>query len=164
MGGIGDGAHHGGGARHGHTVGLAQQALDNHRGDVATAVGAVVDDEGLFIELRIEVARKLVQSFRTHVGDVDVADSSARQLVHRGDVALNPFVVNKWIFIADGFHHHFSAAFGRCGVDGEFGEHVGAAIEQRIDVGGGGSRHAINGCDVVALFYVQTLVEQRRAQ
>ena len=86
----------------------------------------------------IVVTGKFVQAFRTHVGDVDVTDSSVREFVHRVDVALNPFVMNQRILVAYGLYHHFAASFGSRGVDGEFGEHVGAAVKQRIDVVGGG--------------------------
>ena len=97
--GVGHGAVEGRSAAHRHPIRFAGEALEDHRRNVAATVGTVVDDESLLVELRIEVARELVQPLRTHVGDIDVADLTARSLVHLGDIVLHPLIMVERILV-----------------------------------------------------------------
>ena len=72
---------------------LAAQPFDQHRRDVAAAVAAHVDDQGLLGDLRIEVLDEFVQAGGVHVGDVQVADLAAGRVVDLLDVAFHPVVV-----------------------------------------------------------------------
>ena len=119
----------------------------------------------LLVELGKEVARELAQAFATHVGNVDVAHAAIRLFAHIVDVVLHPVVVLQRILIGDGLHHNLacSGAVGRRG-DGEFGEHVGLAAQQRVDVVHPCGAHAVNGGDKVALAHVHSLHGKWRAE
>ena len=93
---------------------LSVQAFHNHRADIAAAIATVIDDEGLLVELRIEILGKLIQSFHTHVGDVDVTHLSVGGLAHFLHIALHPVVVIQACLISDRFHHHIAGTTLRC--------------------------------------------------
>ena len=104
--------------------------------------------------MRIEVAGKLVEAFRTHIWDVDIADAATRFLVDILDIALYPLVVHQRIFVGDGSDYNFATTFLGFGVDGEFGEHAGFCHEERINIRSGSSGNAIDGSDIIAFLHI----------
>ena len=104
--------------------------------------------------MRIEVASKLVEAFRTHIGDVDIADAATRFLVDILDIALYPLVVHQRIFVGDGSDNDFATALLGFGVDGEFGEHACLCHEERINIRSGSSGNAIDSSDIIAFLHI----------
>ena len=150
-----DGAGEGGAAAHRHPVHLALQALDDHRGDVAAAVLAVVDDEGFLVQLRIVVPGPFVQAFGAHVRDVDVPHLAAGLFLHGLDVLQDPLVVVERVFVGDGLDHHLLAA------DGEFGEDIGLAHEELVHVVHVLEGHAVDGGDDIAFLHAEARLLER---
>ena len=135
---------------------MTQQSFNHHRRDVATTVGAVIDDKGLLVGLCEEIACELTQSLGTHVRDIDVAHTATRLLVHIVDIVLNPLVVVERILVLDGLDNHLAAVS-----QGQLGHHTSLVAQQRVDVVHASSRYAVNGSDDVTFLDVHARLEQR---
>ena len=78
------------------------QPLDQHARHVAAAVGAVVDDQALFANLRVIPLDEFADAVGAHVRHVDIADAAARQFVHPAAVGRHPIEVHQLLLIGDG--------------------------------------------------------------
>ena len=153
-----DGAGEGGTAAHRHPVYLALQALDDHRGDVAAAVFAVVNDQGFLVQLRIVVPGPLVQAFGAHVRNVDIAHLAAGFLLHGLDVLQDPLVVVERVLVGNGFDDHLLAA------DGEFGKDLGLAHKELVHIVHILEGDTVNGGDHIPFFHAESRLLERRTQ
>ena len=138
-------------ARHAHAVDFTLKPFQDHGRNVAAAVHAVVDDERLLVELRVEELGEHVQALGAHVGDVDVADLSVRSLVHLLDVALDPFVVGQLALVRDRFYIDRAGVLAG-GVVGNFqrDRFAGLADQRLVDVHEVGGRDAVHLGDVLS--------------
>ena len=110
-----------------------------------------------------EIAGKLVEAVRTHVGDVDIAHTASGLLGHMLDVVLHPLVVSELILVLDGFHHYLVCSLATGG-HGELGEHARLASQHRVDVEHCVGGHAVDSGDVIAHLHVEAGLGQRAAQ
>ena len=146
---------------HRHPVNLAEKPLDDHRRDVSTTVGTIIDDESLLVELRIVPSRELVQSLRSHIRDIDVAHLAAGFLLDGADVPHHPLVVLKRIFIGDRLDNDLAPALGGRLVDGQFDKFVSFSDKEPVDVVNVLKRLSVNGRDEIALGDIHSRFGQR---
>ena len=146
---------------HRHPVNLAQKPLDDHRRDVSTTVGTIIDDESLLVELRIVPACELVKSLRSHVRDIDVAYLAAGFLLDGADVPHHPLVVFERIFIGDRLDHDLASSLGGRLADGQFDKFVSFSDKEPVDVVNVLKRLSVNGCDEIALGDIHSRFGQR---
>jgi hypothetical protein len=86
----------------GATERLAAQNVDDVVGDEAAFVVAFVEDQGLLVELGVEIAVEVGVAGAAGVGHVDVGDFAAGKLVDFAHVAFDPVEVAQAVFVADG--------------------------------------------------------------
>src|SRR5690606_13879410 len=152
-------------APHGTQAGFTQQPLDDHGRYVAAAIAPVVDNQGFLIQLRVKVTGKLVEAFRTHIGDMYVPDTAIACRGNFRDVLLHPFMVIKCRLITNGLYQYFArSVIRRSSVDFNLYQLVRLTDEGLIDVIHFFHRRAVNGDDVFTRFGIYTRCAQRRYQ
>ncbi len=110
--------------------------IDNIVGDEAALVPAFVEDQGLLVELRVEVAVEAGIAGAAGVGHVDVSYFAAGKLVYLAAVGFDPVKVAEAVFVVDGDHGD---------VAGVFAVGIGADMEHGL-LAGGVRRRTGRGC------------------
>jgi len=88
--------------------------------NIAALVVALVDDDAIFVELRVEGLIELDDAFDRGVGHVHVTDAAAGRVFDFFAIGVEPVDVARAGIIAHGFGHDFPGAFcGRLAVDFE---------------------------------------------
>ena len=68
------------------------------------AIPAAVDNESFFMELRIIVLYKLIQSRNSHIRHMDISDFAIRRLRDSFDIVLDPVIIKERLFISSRNH------------------------------------------------------------
>ena len=87
----------------------APQTLEDDLVDEAAAVPTVIDDQGLLVELRVELPDELLHAQAAHIGQVDIGDLAAGGLVDDLAVVIDPGLLAQGQLIFHRLHGHIAA-------------------------------------------------------
>ncbi len=85
------------------------QILDDVVRGLAAAIESIVDDHALFADLCEKVAIERGVTASRCVGQIDIGDFAAAQLVHFAKIAEDPIAASQRDFAADGNDDHVAA-------------------------------------------------------
>ncbi len=140
------------------------QPLQCERCDEAAAVPAVVEDHGLFAELRIELAHELLDTELFHVAHVDVAHPSTGQLVDERPVVLDPGRLAQRKLLADRLDREVATRAFRARRHDQIDRRVGIRqLQQGVRIGRRAQLRAVDREHVVAGLHVETGLGDRTA-
>ena len=143
----------------------AAEEVDVVVGHLAAAVEPLVDDDGLLVGLREEVALEVRVARAGRVGHVDVGHAALGPLVDLAQVALDPVAVAQRRLVRDRLDDDGAGpgAVG-LGADLELGPLADGALEVRVDLAVGLDVLAVDGQQVVAGLDVHARRGERGAE
>ena len=144
----------------------ALEHVDHVVGDEAAFVPALVEHQGLLVELRVEVAVEVGVAGAAGVGHIDVGHLAAGEFVDLAPVWLDPVEIAQAVLVVDGNHGDVAGSLSAVGVgaDVEHGLLAGGAVEECVEVVGGVQFAAVDGEQVFALLDVDAGQGERRGQ
>ena len=82
-----------GSTTHGQTIRFTGKTFENHRGNITATIGTVVDNQTFLIQLRIKITGELIQTFYTHIRDIDISYTTIGCFVYFLDIVLYPVIM-----------------------------------------------------------------------
>ena len=153
---------------HSNTVGVhadehPPQPLEHDLVDEAAAVPAVIDEQRLLVELRIELPHELLHAERCHVGEVHVGDPPARGLVDHFAVVVDPGLLAQRQLARHRLHREIAALAAGVVGDRQLDGAVLFADQQAVRINGCLQLNAVDGQQVISGVYLETRCRERGA-
>ena len=144
---------------------LLLQNLDVVIGHAAAAIETLVDDDGLLVRLREEIALEVSVAQARRIGHVHIRHLAIGGRIDLAHIAFDPIAVAQGIFGRHGHHGNRARALavGRW-PHGQVDGLAGRVLEGAVDIRRRQQRTTVDGQQVFARLDVQARLRQRRAQ